>query len=61
MSRINVSFLCLCGQSVEPRQYHPRECCESFKAGQRKVVEWLERCKKIEIPKYQLKEWGIDD
>ena len=35
----------------------------SFKAGQeagrREVVEWLERARKIKVPKYQLKEWGI--
>ena len=27
--------------------------------GRMEVVEWLERCKKIKIPKYQLKEWGL--
>lgn len=31
----------------------------SFKAGIQKVVEWLERTKKIKVPKYQLEEWGI--
>ena len=28
-------------------------------AGMREVVDWLERCKKIKVPKYQLKEWGL--
>ena len=32
----------------------------SFKMGKGVVVEWLERAKKIKVPKYQLKEWGID-
>ena len=27
--------------------------------GRKEVVEWLERCKKIKVPKYQLKEWGL--
>jgi len=27
--------------------------------GRREVVEWLERCKKIKVPKYQLEAWGI--
>lgn len=33
---------------------------DAKKAGRKEVVEWLERCRKIKLPKYQLKEWGID-
>ena len=37
---------------------------DSYKAGiqegRREVVDWLERYKKIKVPKYQLKEWGIE-
>ena len=29
--------------------------------GMKKVVEWIERNKKIKLPKYQLKEWGIEE
>lgn len=29
------------------------------KAGMKEVVDWLDRCKKIKVPKYQMKEWGI--
>ena len=32
----------------------------SFKAGMRVVIEWMERTKKGKVPKYQLKEWGLD-
>ena len=30
-------------------------------AGIKEAVEWLKRYKKIKVPKYQLKEWGIED
>lgn len=33
----------------------------SVKAGRREVVEWLERVRKIKVPKYQLKDWGIEN
>jgi len=33
---------------------------EGRKAGIREVVEWLERARRIKVPKYQLKEWGIE-
>ena len=50
----------VCGQRQEVvDQFHPIECCFSFKAGMKKVVEWLEGYKKIKVPKYQLEEWGI--
>ena len=29
--------------------------------GRREVVEWLKRTKKVKVPKYQLKEWGIEE
>lgn len=32
---------------------------EGRKIGIGEVVEWLERVKKIKVPKYQLKEWGL--
>ena len=32
---------------------------EAYRLGIREVVEWLERAKKIKVPKYQLKEWGV--
>ncbi len=33
----------------------------SLKTGMKEVVDWIERNKKIKLPKYQLKEWGIDE
>jgi hypothetical protein len=33
---------------------------EGMQRGMKEVVEWLERAKKIKVPKYQLKEWGLD-
>ena len=29
--------------------------------GIKEVVEWVERNKKIKLPKYQLKEWGLSN
>jgi len=33
---------------------------EGHKAGIKEVVGWLERTRKQKVPKYQLKEWGIE-
>ncbi len=33
---------------------------EARQQGMQVVVEWLLRCRKIKIPKYQLREWGIE-
>uniref|UniRef100_A0A6M3KRU8 Uncharacterized protein n=1 Tax=viral metagenome TaxID=1070528 RepID=A0A6M3KRU8_9ZZZZ len=50
------------GQDDIMRLTHPyfqAIATDNYKAGIKEVVEWLERCKKIKVPKYQLKEWGI--
>ena len=31
----------------------------NYMAGMKKVIEWLERARKIKVPKYQLEQWGI--
>ena len=37
------------------------DCYEDGKkAGMKKVVEWMEKYKKIKLPKYQLQEWEIE-
>lgn len=38
---------------------HKEGRAEGRKEGKIEVVEWLERTKKIKVPKYQLKEWGL--
>jgi len=47
----------------KPSLYSYREVAnlmiESRKVGMREVVSWLERYKKIKVPKYQLKEWEL--
>ena len=32
-----------CGQIVSSQEFHPIECCNSFKAGVKEVVEWIEK------------------
>ena len=68
-------FRCLgCGQLVTPTQNHPIECCESFKAGIKEVVDWIkeqERKTIFDIVVWEvldevewnakLKEWGISE
>ena len=56
-----------CGQIVSSRQFHPIECCESFKAGIKEVVEWMQLYViahgRVDFGsdewQAQLKEWGV--
>ncbi|KKN21709.1 hypothetical protein LCGC14_0922490 [marine sediment metagenome] len=59
-----LDWLVRCAELRNPEQFNPsreRYIAEiSYKEGMKKVIEWLERVKKIKIPKYQLREWGIE-
>ena len=49
----------VCGQRQEDvGQFHPIECCFSFKAGMKKVVEFVDRTGLIEHTDSQLHEIG---
>ncbi len=51
-----------CKQGIEDQNEAILRTAEAtHQAGMQEVVEWLWRCKKIKVPKYQLKEWGIEE
>jgi len=49
------------GKEEESTQVYHAGIHDGILRGRREVVEWLKRTKKVKVPKYQLKEWGIEE